>query len=213
MANQRTLLKEQAYQQLKQMLLDGTYPPGVFLSERRLAEELGMSKTPVGAALQRLDAEGYVTISPQQGIVVREMSLREIKDHYEIRMALEPFIVRHLAGTLNHAQIAEMEKNLTDQAICLEANDIPGHVAHDRDFHLLLATFLGNQEILRVMEHQRDKTYRVTIQISLRHPLRIRDSYAEHLAIAEALLAGNGAAAAEQMEKHLNIGRQFILFG
>jgi DNA-binding GntR family transcriptional regulator len=92
------LLKEQAYQQLKQMLVDGTYVPGTFLSERRLAEQLGMSKTPVRAALERVEAEGYVTVSPQQGIVVRELSLREIKEHFEIRMALETHIVRRLAG-------------------------------------------------------------------------------------------------------------------
>jgi DNA-binding GntR family transcriptional regulator len=210
-AGQRQLLKEQAYRQLKQMLLDGTYPPGTFLSERKLAEQLGMSKTPVRAALERVELEGFITVSPQQGIVVRELSLREIKEHYDIRIALETFIARRLAGTLTPEQIAQIEENLRAQIACIEQGDILGHVACDRDFHLLLANCLDNREIVRVMEYQRDKVYRVTSQISLRHPVRMQKSYQEHKKIFEAIRNGDGDLAAVRMQEHLETGRQFIM--
>ena len=93
-ASSRSLLKEQAYEQIKSRLLNNNYPPGSFLAERRLAENLGMSKTPVRAALERLELEGFITVSPQQGIVVRELSVREIADQYELRAALESYTLR-----------------------------------------------------------------------------------------------------------------------
>src|SRR5215510_9474028 len=94
----RGLLKERAYEEIKRRLLNNDYPPRSFLAERQLAEQLGMSKTPVKAALERLEHEGFITVSPQQGIVVREMALHEIVDQYEIRTALETYIVRAVAG-------------------------------------------------------------------------------------------------------------------
>src|SRR4051794_4236895 len=84
----RSFLKDEAYEKIKGRLLEGDYAPGSFLSERQLAENLGMSKTPVKAALERLESEGFIAVSPQQGIVVRELSVREIADQYEIRAAL-----------------------------------------------------------------------------------------------------------------------------
>src|SRR5262252_182499 len=102
----RSFLKEQAYERLKRGLLNNDYPPGSFLSERQLAENLGMSKTPVKAALERLESEGFIAVSPQQGIVVRELSVQEIADQYEIRAALESYAVRTIAGQLTEEQIA-----------------------------------------------------------------------------------------------------------
>src|SRR5262245_11966916 len=86
---ERGLMKEHAYADLKQRILSGTIAPGSILAERQLAADLGMSKTPVRAALERLEHEGFITVSPQQGILVRDLSIHEIADQYEIRVALE----------------------------------------------------------------------------------------------------------------------------
>src|SRR5262249_5818701 len=91
------LLKERAYAEIKRRILSGDPASGRFLSERQLSLQLGMSKTPVRAALERLEQEGIVTISPQQGIVVRDLSIHEIADQYEIRAALETYVLRSLA--------------------------------------------------------------------------------------------------------------------
>src|SRR5262245_51497417 len=97
-ASDRSLLKDRAYEKIKTQLLTDEFPPGTFLSERRLAGSLGMSKTPVKAALERLATEGFLSISPQQGIVVRQPSIQEIADLYEIRAVLESYALRTLAG-------------------------------------------------------------------------------------------------------------------
>src|SRR5262249_52042289 len=79
----RGLLKDRAYDEIKRYILNNDFPPGTFLAERQLAAQLGMSKTPVKAALERLELEGLICVSPQQGIVVRDLSVQEIADQYE----------------------------------------------------------------------------------------------------------------------------------
>jgi DNA-binding GntR family transcriptional regulator len=208
---QTLLLKDKAYQELKALLLDGSYPPGTFLSERKLGEQLGMSKTPIRAALERLEAEGFVTTAPQQGIVVRELSLREIREHYEIRAALESYIVQQITGKLTAEQITALEHNLKTQQACIQSGDVHGHVQADADFHLLLAAFLGNAEIQKVMQHQRDKMFRVALQISLRNPARMQTSLAEHTMLFEEIRAGNADFAAKKIQVHLDAGKQYLL--
>src|SRR5437870_2186503 len=100
----RHLLKERAYSEIKRRILDGGFAPSTFLSERQLASQLAMSKTPIRAALERLEMEGLVVVSPQQGILVRDLSVHEIADLYEMRAALETYVVRAVAGQLTAGQ-------------------------------------------------------------------------------------------------------------
>ena len=161
----RSLLKERAYAEIKRLILDGKLAPGSFLAERQLAGQLGMSKTPVRSALERLESEGFVSISPQQGAIVRDLSVHQIADQYEIRTALETFVVRSLSGRLTPAQIQSLRSNLQAQHANLAAGDVERGVALDEEFHALFCEFLGNQEILRVMGQLRDKVHRVITEV------------------------------------------------
>ena len=93
-------LKEQAYGDLKRLILSGELAAGTVLSVRQLASQLEMSRTPLHAAIERLEADGLVALAPQQGVVVCELSIQDIANHYEIRQALEPYVMRRLAGKL-----------------------------------------------------------------------------------------------------------------
>jgi DNA-binding GntR family transcriptional regulator len=206
----RSLLKERAYTEIKQRILSGVLAPSTFLSERQMAGQLAMSKTPVRAALQRLEVEGLVTISPQQGIVVRNLSVHEIADLYEMRAALETYVARTLAGRLTPGQAEQVRANLRAQQET-DPGDIPRAVALDSAFHLLFCEFLGNQEIVRVMGQLRDKICRVITRVFQTNPGRLASSYAEHRAIAEAVQHGDGALAARRIVEHLNLGKQHLL--
>ncbi len=207
----RAFLKDEAYLQLRQRLLDSHYLPGSFLSERQLARELGMSKTPIKAALERLDAEGFISISPQQGIVVRELSIREIADQYEIRIALESYVLRTLAGRLTEPQVAAVRENLQSHAQLRGTGNVARGVEIDAAFHTQFVQFLDNLEITRVFSQLRDRMQRVVTRVFQRSPTRIDASHDEHAAIAEALISGQGAAAAELIAAHLERGKQLIL--
>lgn len=206
----RSSLKQRAYVELKQRILSGALSPGTLLSERQLAQSLKMSKTPVHAAMERLEGDGLVTVTAQQGIIVRAISPQDIADHFEIREALETFVVLRLAGRLTTEQAGRLKANLRDHRRAVRQADIAGHIRLDSEFHLLLCEFRGNAEITRAMGQIRDKIHRVVHHISTRFPGRMVGALAEHEAVAAALLAGDGATAAQQMATHLRNGLQSV---
>lgn len=207
----RGLLKDQAYRALKERILAGGYRPGAFLSERQLADALAMSQTPIRAAVDRLEAEGLLAVSPQQGIMVKDLSIHEIADQFEIRGLLEPFVLRHLAGRLTREQLDRLEENLAAQKTATRKRQVDRIVELDAGFHLLFCEYHGNREILRVMEQLRDKIHRIIHRVSTQNPERLAASYEEHRGIADAVIAGDPELAARRIEQHLEFGKQFLL--
>jgi DNA-binding GntR family transcriptional regulator len=152
-----------------------------------------------------------LSISPKQGAVVREFSFREISELYEIRVALEPFVARNIAGRLTPSQIQRLTANLDAQSENLVHRDIALCVQLDEDFHTLFSEFLDNREILRVMQSLRDKTHRIFHRVFSLNPHRMDGSYTEHLAIAETMIKGPPQLAAERVAAHLDVGRRMLL--
>jgi DNA-binding GntR family transcriptional regulator len=206
----RALLKRQAYEELKKMILHEIFPPGTFLSERQLSQRLQMSKTPIRAALERLEMEGFVSVAPQQGILVRGLSMDEVVDLFDIRRALETFVVRQLAGRLARDQVRQLEANLEAQERSARREDLTDYTRLDADFHLMLCRFHGNQEIEKVIMRLRDKMFQVVARVS-RTPGRSITSYGEHVAILDAVVREEGELAATRMDEHLLYGKQFLI--
>lgn len=204
-------MKEKAYDHLKRLILSETFQPGSFLSERQLAVRLKMSKTPIKSALERLESEGFIAVSPQQGIVVQDLTLDEIADHFEIREALETFVVRRLAGRMTEEQIARMRMNLEAQKALVERLDGPASLQLDSEFHSLWCQFLGNREIIAAMGRLRDRLYRIISRVNARNPSRMHEGYEEHVRIADAVFAGDGDLAVRLVEEHLHSGKLCLL--
>jgi DNA-binding GntR family transcriptional regulator len=207
----RGLMKDRAYDEIKRYILCNDFAPGTFLAERQLAAQLGMSKTPVKSALERLEHEGFITVSPQQGIVVRSLTVEEVADQYEIRVALEGYTVRAIAGRLTPEQVARLRANLRAQEAVCATGAVADAVTLDMAFHLLFPECLGNQEVLRVMQQLREKMGRVIGKVFQLHRDRINSSYEEHSAIADAVIRGHRDRAARLMEAHLKRGKEMIL--
>jgi DNA-binding GntR family transcriptional regulator len=208
----KVLLKERAYTELKDLIQREVFPPNSFLSERRLVEHLGMSKTPIRSALELLEAQGLVAVSPQQGIVVRELSAHEIADLFDTRTALEPFAVSRLAMRgLSPGQVTRIEENLQEQQAAAEAGDALAATRLDIAFQTLLAESLDNREILGWLTRCFDKLHRSILRVNRLAAGRLRKSYQDHAAIAAGILASQGDAAAQSMVEHLRYGRQFLL--
>jgi DNA-binding GntR family transcriptional regulator len=207
----RRLLADRAYDALKESLLSGKYPPGTFLSERQLARGLGMSKTPLKSALVRLEAEGFLRISPQQGIVVREPSAQEIVELFDLREAIESYVVQRIAGRLTPDQAARLKENVRQQERAVREDKVVDATRLDTEFHMLVCGFLGNREMLKTLARMREKLHLHILGNLTRRPERTADSTREHAGIAEALLQGKGARAAELVRRHLDYGRNFVL--
>jgi DNA-binding GntR family transcriptional regulator len=207
----RPTLANRAYDDLKGLFQKGAYVPGDFLTEGELARRLKMSKTPVRTALTRLEMDGYVTVSPQQGIVVREPSIHEVMDLFDIRMALETFVVKRLAGNLQVDQTRRLRENLDAQARSVKSLDNETYTRLDTEFHILLCEFHDNREITQTMERLRGKLHRIILGIQLKTPDRMVDGWREHEAIAESVNQGRGDQAAQRVVQHLEWGKKFLL--
>ncbi len=204
-------LQSRAYAELRRLIVSGEFPPGTFLSERQLAQQLEMSKTPVHVALERLESEGFVTISAQQGIVVRGMSVEDIVDHYELREAIECWVVRKIAGKLSAEQQRELQDNLKAQKAALKQGDLARLMLLDEQMHFLMASFLRNREITATMERLRDKIHQVILRVTDSDRRRPLESILEHEAIISAVISGDGEKAAGLMVTHLEAGKRRIL--
>lgn len=204
-------LQSRAYAELRRLIVAGEFPPGTFLSERELALQLQMSKTPVHVALKRLESEGFVTISAQQGVVVRGMSVEDILDHCELREAIECWVVRRISGKLNPSQKKLLLDNISEQKEGLLAGDLNRLMHLDSEMHCLLCSFLNNKEITTIMERLRDKIHQVIVRVTLSDQTRPPESVAEHVQIIEAVIHGEGERAAELITTHLENGKRRIL--
>ncbi len=202
--------KARAYAELKELVVTGHLRPGDFITVRQMSARLNRSATPVRLAFQRLEAEGFITIGPL-GTRIAAPSEHEIADQIEVRIALESYTLRTLAGRRTPDQVAGVRANLRAQAQLRGSGDVAKGMELDAAFHVQFAEFLGNGEILRVIVRLREKMQRVITQVFRLCPSRIDTSYDEHAAIAAAVIGGDGERAAELLVRHLELGKRLIL--
>jgi DNA-binding GntR family transcriptional regulator len=200
--SQSLSLKEQAYVSVKKMILDETVPVNGFLSERNLAAQLGMSKTPVRLAIARLEHEGFVRVSPQQGIVVVALSFEQILDFIEYRLALESHVVKNLCSSLRSDQMHLLEQHLARQQ-SLNQSQREAQVYADMGFHALLAKQNGNQQIIEALLRQQAMLYRVAMRVFAKYPQRAAASLEEHHLLLAAIGEGRKKVALEMIERHI----------
>ncbi|GMK43177.1 GntR family transcriptional regulator [Paenibacillus glycanilyticus] len=205
-------LKEKAFIHLRNLILNGELKPGEVLTERLLVEMLEMSRTPIRAALERLDAEGLANYTPNKGLIVAELSLRKAIDLYDYRIAMECFVVRRLAAMeLENSDIRWFEQNLREQQVYVDNSDYGLFTEADSQFHRKLAELYANSEILQAMERLQDQLYRIAISVLRKDRTRIGVSYNDHLRIFQFIQEGDAEKASQAMEEHLEFGKRILI--
>lgn len=213
-ARSTALLKNRAYEILLARIVSGELAPGDKISERTLGDELHMSKTPIKAALERLEEQGFVTLAPQRSAVVRAMSDKEIADHYQLRSAVERLVVELVAGRLDQQQADLIEQTLLRQREIIDSSpELVGWAEADYDFHLALARAAGNDEVIKIMSLMRDRLSWLVRAIVRRDPSAPMTTIEEHRRIFRHVLAGDVEQAKAAVELHFANGIQFMLEG
>ncbi|MEJ1156974.1 GntR family transcriptional regulator [Prosthecomicrobium sp. N25] len=187
---------------LREAIVASDLPPGASINKHAICERLGVSRFPVSEALARLQAEGLVEILPQRGTRVTRIRLRDVREAMFIRRALETEGVRVLAGRLGAERRAEIDRNLRYQETAVAAQDHRGFHRLDLEFHALLIDALGFPRVPGLVETARGGLERVRRMLSTAS--RLPEVLHEHAAIWTALTAGDGAAAAAAMRRHLD---------
>ncbi|HUV71125.1 MAG TPA: GntR family transcriptional regulator [Terracidiphilus sp.] len=199
-------LTELAYLHVKQSILDGSLGEGSKLTEEILATQLGISKSPVREALNRLESEGLVSIESRRGAHVRRFSLKDAEDLFTVRELLEVHAVG--LARITPAFLDELAESIDRTRRNLDSDCLMAYIEEDIRFHNLIAAATANDELRRIIENInqksilcRSKTYRISASIS-------PDS---HSRIYCALRDGNRERAQEAMRDHILLVRDSLL--
>ncbi|MEZ0389120.1 MAG: GntR family transcriptional regulator [Verrucomicrobium sp.] len=213
-ANSKSKLAQQAYEHLQEQLWSGILSAGEKISEAKIAESLGMSRTPVREAIRRMETEGVIIQIASSGTYVAQPKRTEIVEAYEVRMAIENFAVKKATRRMKPAQVLKLQKLCDDMlaairdfrrsgAPTLEGACLQRYLNADLAFHLLLLKAADNRQALTIFgdvnlrsaifgcrSHQRD----------LHHVAWV---WRHHARVARAVRRRDAKAAQHWLELHM----------
>lgn len=199
-------LYQEVAERLRQRIFSHELPPGTWVDEQALAEQYGISRTPLREALKVLASEGLVTLKPRRGCYVTEISERDLDEVFTIMALLEGECARSAAGRASAAELEELQDIHRDLEHAAAAEDIDRFFEANQAFHHRVQALADNRWLLQVIEDLRK-----VIKLSRHHSLfsegRLEQSLAEHRDILDALLARDADAAEARMREHISSGR------
>lgn len=192
-------LSDRVRRQLTELIRNRTLPGGQVIIELRLAERLGVSRTPLREALQRLEGEGMIEKNSGRSYMVRKVDLREYMQSLKMRLILEPEAAAMAVGAVPAHLLAEIHA----EVVALDTQDRRQTQAHwdaDDKLHRLFGSACGNRVMFDTIERLRVTTRLFEVA---EHDQRITDDHVEHMAIITALEAGDAVAARTAVATHL----------
>lgn len=204
-------LRDLVFETLREAILDGHLPPGERLMEVQLAEELGVSRTPVREAMRRLELEGFIVMLPRRGAYVADMSSKDIAEVFEIRSALESLAAGLAAERITEQEMDELERQLHQVAEAVTEQNLEKLVEADTAFHDTLYRASRNERLVQIISNLREQIQRFRVQ-SLASPGRMGETLKEHQQIVEAIAQRDEALARELAVVHMeNAESQMLL--
>jgi DNA-binding GntR family transcriptional regulator len=217
-------LKQHAYQVIRDKLLQGSLKAGTRLSDDVLAQEMGISRSPVREAITQLASEGLVEHRPRTGAFVKQPDRRELEELYEIREALEQYAVRQAALRIGAADLARL-RELCDEmrGFVRECRKAPMAVAppdlvqrflaNDLAFHTVLVGAAGNQRLTKLLTD-----FKILIQVfgfvPVEHDARVLATTCRaHGHIARAVAQHDARAAGLWLGRHIRAAKRIVLAG
>lgn len=170
--------------------------------EIQLAEELGVSRTPIREALRKLELEGFIVMVPRKGAYVADISFKDIADVFEIRAALEALAAGLAAERITDEELEEMERLVVEKAEAIANQNMERLVQVDTMFHEAIYKASRNERLTSIISNLREQIqrYRTT---SLAYPGRMQRSLEEHRGIVEAIQSRDPQIAQQVAREHI----------
>ena len=208
--NKPSALKDWAYGIIKNSILSLQFPPGAQLHIEDLADQMGISRTPIREALLKLESDGLVRTVPRVGFFVTEITKRDLEELFELRELLEGYAAERTAPLLTDSDLARMDRLLEIGVSAVERGDLDEFLEIEIAFHTFLIERCNNRRLVEVMKSLEDLTYRERV-LSLRSLENVRASLTEHQKIADALHRRDGELAGKRMREHIRNVRKRVL--
>lgn len=199
-------LYEQVAELLRARIYAHELAPGAWIDEQSLADEFGISRTPMREALKVLASEGLVELRPRRGCYVAELSERDLDEIFPVLALLEGRVVEEATQRATGADFARLERIHADLERHAAAHDTDRFFEANQAFHGALQELAGNRWLSQLIDDTR-KFLKLTRRDSLRLDGRIQASLAEHRDILAAIRAHDAGLAARHMHDHILSGR------
>jgi len=199
----KTNLAEQAYSVLHDLLLSGErFPPGAKISVEELSRELGVSRSPVWAAIAKLEAEGIVEVRPRQGVFFIGFDHKRLRELFYVREVLEGSIARLAAQHGDPQSLAALRASVERQRKAGAEGDLETYAEEASGFHQVLAKSSGNQVLEEMVQKLLAQIHAMCVRRTRRVGFLERLEE-EHAALVEALERGDADAAEEAARAHV----------
>ncbi len=203
-------LREVVFQTLRNAIIQGEFQPGERLMEITLANKLGVSRTPVREAIRMLELEGLVVMIPRKGAEVANITVRDLKDALEVRMALEALSVRLACERITDEGKEELKKTCMAFKEAINSKLVPAIVSCDEAFHNCIFDASGNKKLINMAHNLREQVHRYRVEYVKDfsyHDNLIR----EHDLITMAILKGDADTAEKVMNEHIYNQEQIVI--
>ena len=197
-------LREIVYEELKRQIMVGEIAPGTRMMEVDLADEMGVSRTPVREAIRKLEKEGLVTIEPRRGA-----SAKDMVDVLEVRQDLEGMAAGLAAQKIAEGDILQLKDMTRRYKEAVEAGDIEEIIKQDEDFHKFIVGLSDNKTLIKMVSQVQELALRFRY-IYYDDFSRFKNQPLEHQEIVEAIMSGDANSARRFAEVHISKLKDFV---
>lgn len=209
-ADSALLLRDRAYDQIKAAIRLGRFQPGQPLTETRLSQQLGISRTPVREALRLLAQEGLVQIIPGRAVTVAAPSLHDVMDAIHVRLLIEPEVVRLAAKHIMPDQLDALTQAQLGLESAIQLGDRAAWSRADNIYHETISAACSNQLLGDLALQMRNRVSYLSIDAQGNWE-RLIACTAEHRLVVNAIESRDPDAAAETMRLHIEAYRESII--
>ena len=195
-------LRNKVFKYIKAQIINGHYQPGESLVESKLADELGVSRTPIREAIRLLELEGLVETIPNKGAIVLGISDKDVEDIYAIRKLIEGLAARWAAERINAVDKKELQKTIDLMEFYAQKGDLDELADLDNKFHQIIYEASGSKILNLTLSNLHQYVQLARLE-SLRVPNRLKKTLSEHRAILDSFLSGDLEEAEKALTEHV----------
>ena len=203
-------LREIVYEELKLLIVKGKIKPGMRLMEEELAEDMGVSRTPIREAIRKLEKEGLITIEPRRGAYVSQLSKQDMVEILEVRQNVEGFAAELAAKRITPEEKMKLREIAEEYEIAVSKNDMAAMIKADTAFHHVIVVATRNKILIQMVEQLQELVLRFRY-LYYDNFKRSEKMTAEHKMIYQAIIDEKPDIAKESADVHINRLKELVI--
>lgn len=200
--NEYLPLRDVVFKTLREAILKGNLAPGERLMEIQLANQLGVSRTPIREAIRKLELEGLVIMIPRRGAEVARITEKDLKDVLEVRTSLEELAISLACERISDASVEALNEALKNFKAAINGGDVTKIAESDVAFHDIIFAATDNARLIQIVNNLREQMYRYRLEYLKDYTTHDR-LYKEHEEIVAAIADRDKALARKLIVEHI----------